>query len=158
MGVRDSGKRANTDMDKIAEFAEAVTNAMGLGLSAAVTETDEGLRVDLTGEGGEVLTRRRGEALNALQHLVSSVFRDAVGPGERIAVDCQGFRRDKDAELRRMATFLAEKALSSGVAQEIGPLNPYERRIVHMAVSEIPGASTESVGDAFMKTVTISGQ
>jgi spoIIIJ-associated protein len=145
-------------MDKIATFVEAVTTAMGLSLKATVEEVEDGLRVDLSGTGGEVLTRRRGEALNALQHLVGSVFRDAVPQGQRIAVDCQGFRRDKDAELKRMAIFLAEKAQTSGVAQEMGPLNPYERRIVHMAIAEVPGATSESVGDAFMKTVTIAGR
>jgi spoIIIJ-associated protein len=145
-------------MDKIATFVEAVTTAMGLSLKATVEEVEDGLRVDLSGAGGEVLTRRRGEALNALQHLVGSVFRDAVPQGQRIAVDCQGFRRDKDAELKRMAIFLAEKAQTSGVAQEMGPLNPYERRIVHMAIAEVPGATSESVGDAFMKTVTIAGR
>ena len=47
---------------------------------------------------------------------------------------------------------------SSGVAQEMGPLNPYERRIVHLAIAENPGATSESVGDAFMKTVIISAK
>ena len=42
--------------------------------------------------------------------------------------------------------------------QQLGPLNPYERRIVHMAVAEVPGATTESVGDAFSKTVLISAR
>jgi spoIIIJ-associated protein len=145
-------------MEKIAEFVESVTTAMGLELTATVEETPDGLRVNLEGQGGDVLTRRRGEALNALQQVVASVFRDAVPDGQRIAVDCQGFRRDKDAELKRMAIFLAEKAVSSGAPQEIGPLNPYERRIVHMAVADMPGVSSESVGDAFAKTVTIAAQ
>jgi len=145
-------------MQKIGEFVEAVTTAMGLSLKATVEETPDGVLVALEGEGGEMLTRRRGEALNALQHLVGSVFRDAVPQGQRIAVDCQGFRRDKDAELRRMAIFLAEKAQTSGVPQEIGPLNPYERRLVHMAIAEVPGATSESVGDAFMKTITIAAR
>ena len=85
-------------MQKIGEFVEAVTTAMGLSLKATVEETPDGVLVALEGEGGEMLTRRRGEALNALQHLVGSVFRDAVPQGQRIAVDCQGFRRDKDAD------------------------------------------------------------
>ncbi len=143
-------------MEKIAEFVESVTTAMGLELTASVEETPDGQRVNLQGQGGDVLIRRRGEALNALQQVVASVFRDAVPDGQRIAVDCQGFRRDKDAELKKMAIFLAEKAISGGVPQEIGPLNPYERRIVHMAIADVPGATSESVGDAFMKTVTIS--
>jgi len=55
-----------------------------------------------------------------------------------------------------MAKFMAEKARDSGHAQEIGPLNPYERRIVHLAVSEVDKVSSESIGDAFEKTVIIS--
>jgi spoIIIJ-associated protein len=147
-----------TGMDDIVQFVEAVTTAMGLNMKATVEETADGLRVDIEGQGGELLIRRRGEALNALQHLVGSVFRDAVQDGQRIAVDCQGFRRDKDAELKKMAVFLAEKAQSTNVPQEIGPLNPYERRIVHMAIAEVPNATSESIGDAFMKTVIISSR
>jgi spoIIIJ-associated protein len=57
-----------------------------------------------------------------------------------------------------MAVFLAQKAKDTGVEQQLGPLNPYERRIVHMAVAEVPGATTESIGDAFSKTVHISAK
>jgi len=143
---------------RIVEFVTAVTTAMGLQLEAAVTETPDLLRVNLTGQGGEWLVRRRGETLNALQHIVSSVFRDGVPEDQRIVVDCLGFRQDKDAELRKMAQFMAGKAIDTGVAQEMGPLNPYERRIVHMAVAERGDATSESIGDAFMKTVIISAK
>jgi len=143
---------------RIVDFVTAVTNAMGLSLTAAVEETAEGPRINLQGEGADFLVRRRGEALNALQHITASVFRDDLPEGQRLAVDCLGFRQDKDAELRRMAQFLAEKAITSGAPQEMGPLNPYERRIVHMAVTEIPDAASESIGDAFMKTVIITGR
>jgi len=141
---------------RIVEFVTAVTRAMGLSLTATVVETPELLRVDLGGEGGEWLVRKRGETLNALQHIVSSVFRDGLPEDQRLAVDCLGFRQDKDAELRRMAQFVAEKAVIAGTTQEMGPLNPYERRIVHMAVAERGDATTESIGDAFMKTVLVS--
>ena len=141
---------------RIVEFVTAVTRAMGLSLTATVVETPELLRVDLSGEGGEWLVRKRGETLNALQHIVSTVFRDDLPEGQRLAVDCLGFRQDKDAELRRMALFTAEKAVTSGASQEMGPLNPYERRIVHLAVAERSDATSESIGDAFMKTVIIS--
>ena len=57
-----------------------------------------------------------------------------------------------------MAHFMAEKARASGMPQEMGPLNPYERRIVHIAIAEDPTVSSESIGDAFMKTVIISAQ
>jgi predicted RNA-binding protein Jag len=51
---------------------------------------------------------------------------------------------------------VAEKAVAAGTTQEMGPLNPYERRIVHMAIAERGDATSESIGDAFMKTVMIS--
>ncbi len=103
-----------------------------------------------------MLVRRDGEGLQALQHLTATAFRRQLGGDQRIVVDCNGFRKDKDLEVKQMARFNAEKAKSSGAAQEMGPLNPYERRIVHLAIAEDPGATSESIGDAFMKTVIIS--
>ena len=102
-----------------------------------------------------VLLARRGEGLQALQHIVDSAFRKHLGD-ERLLIDCMGFRRGKDNELRQMAKFLAEKAKTSGIEQNIGPLNAYERRLVHLAVAEISGVTSESIGDAAVKTVTIS--
>ena len=57
-----------------------------------------------------------------------------------------------------MARFMADKAAISSVPQEMGPLNPYERRIVHLAIAEDPTVTSESIGDAFMKTVIIASE
>lgn len=141
---------------EICTFVEKVVSAMGLELSASAEEMPDGLRINLDGEDGSLLIRRQGEALSALQHIVAAVFRQDVDERRRLVVDCQGYRQGKDTELRQMAKFLAEKARNSGLAQEIGPLNPYERRIVHLAVSEVENVSSESIGDAFEKTVIIS--
>ena len=129
---------------------------MGVALTVNIEETAEGTRINLEGEDGGVLVRRGGEGLQALQHLVATAFRKQLGDDNRIVIDCNGFRKDKDAELRQMARFVAEKARSSGMAQEMGPLNPYERRIVHLAIAEDPTVTSESIGDAFLKTVIIS--
>jgi spoIIIJ-associated protein len=141
---------------EISAFVEKVVSAMGLDLKAEAEDMPDGLRINLTGEDGSLLTRRQGEGLAALQHVVAAVFRQDVDERRRLVVDCQGYRKSKDAELKQMATFLAQKARESGLAQEIGPLNPYERRIVHLAVAEVEKVSSESIGDAFEKTVIIS--
>lgn len=141
---------------EIGAFCEKVVGAMGLTLKAETEEMPDGIRINLTGADGSLLTRRQGEVLAALQHVVAAVFRNDQDERRRLVVDCQGYRKSKDAELRQMATFLAEKAKSTGLAQEIGPLNPYERRIVHLAVSEVDSVSSESIGDAFEKTVIIA--
>ena len=145
-------------MMQIAGFVQNVVNAMGATLTVNVEETPEGTRINLEGEDGGVLVRRGGEGLQALQHIVATAFRKQLGDDNRIVIDCNGFRKDKDAELRQMATYMAEKARTSGIPQEMGPLNPYERRIVHLAIAEDPTASSESIGDAFMKTVIISAK
>ena len=142
----------------ITKFVQAVVTAMGADLTASVEETAEATRINLDGDDGGVLVRRGGEGLQALQHLVATAFRRQLGDDNRIIVDCNNYRRDKDAELKRMARFVAEKAKSSGAPQEMGPLNPYERRIVHLAIAEDPGVSSESIGDAFMKTVIIAAK
>jgi spoIIIJ-associated protein len=141
---------------EISTFVEKIVSAMGLSLTAEAEEMPDGLRINLNGEDGALLTRRQGEALAALQHIVAAVFRQDVDERRRLVVDCQGFRKSKDVELKQMAKFMAEKARDTGLAQEIGPLNPYERRIVHLAVSEVENVSSESIGDAFEKTVIIS--
>jgi spoIIIJ-associated protein len=142
----------------ITNFIHGVITAMGAQLTASVEETPEATRINLAGEDGGILIRRGGEGLQALQHLVATTFRRQLGDDNRIVVDCNDFRRNKDVELKQMARFIADKAKSSGVAQEMGPLNPYERRIVHLAISEDPTVSSESIGDAFMKTVIISAK
>jgi spoIIIJ-associated protein len=142
--------------ERIAEFVQNVVNAMGLALTVKVEETPEATRLDLEGEDSGVLIRRGGEGLQALQHIVATAFRKQLGDDNRIVIDSMGFRRDKDAELRQMAKFIADKARSTGAPQEMGPLNPYERRIVHMAVAEQDDVTSESIGDAHMKTVIIS--
>ena len=145
-------------MPQIAGFVQNVVNAMGAKLTVSVEETPDGTRINLEGEDGGVLVRSGGEGLQALQHIVATAFRKQLGDDNRIVIDCNGFRKDKDAELRQMATYMAEKARTSGIPQEMGPLNPYERRIVHLAIAEDPMASSESIGDAFMKTVIISAK
>jgi spoIIIJ-associated protein len=141
---------------EISAFVERIVSSMGLSLTAEAEEMPDGLRINLTGEDGALLTRRQGEALAALQHIVAAVFRQDADERRRLVVDCQGFRKSKDAELKQMAKFMAERARDTGLAQEIGPLNPYERRIVHLAVGEVEKVSSESIGDAFEKTVIIS--
>ena len=140
----------------ISTFVQQTLAAMGLQVTAQTEQLPDGVRVSLSGEDGHVLLRRQAEALSALQHVASAVYRQDSPEGRRLIVDCLDYRKSKDAELRQMALFLAEKARSTGLAQEMGPLNSYERRIVHLAVAEIETVTSESIGDAAEKTVIIS--
>jgi spoIIIJ-associated protein len=140
----------------IVDFLNRVVAAFGIAATVNVEETADGPRFNLTGEEAELLVRHRGEPLKALQHIVDSSYGRSIDGEKRVFVDALEYRKGKDIELRQMAKLLAQKAKDSGLDQQLGPLNPYERRIVHLAVAEVPGVATESVGDAFSKTVLIS--
>ena len=140
----------------IVEFLNRFTAALGITATVSVEQTADGPRLNIAGEEAELLVRRRGEPLKALQVVVDMAFGRTLPDDQRVFVDALEYRKGKDVELRQMAKLLAEKVKQNGLDQQLGPLNPYERRIVHMAVAEVPGVTTESIGDAFSKTVHIS--
>jgi spoIIIJ-associated protein len=142
--------------DRVREFIQRTLEAMGVPLAVTIEETPDSVHIDLSGEGGEQLLRRRAEALDALQHLVNTAFRRHLTGDKSFVVDCMDYRKAKDAELVQMTRFMMERAKTTGAPQEVGPLNPYARRLVHIAVAQDPQLSSESIGDAFLKTVIIS--
>ena len=108
---------------------------MGLTVDVEVTDLEDGsLRVEIQGEEGEVLLRRKGEGLDALQHLVNTAYRRDLGGDQRIVVDAHGLPPRQGHELQQMTRFLMEKVEATGVPQEMGPLNSYARRVVHLEV------------------------
>ena len=142
--------------ERVRDFLHRTLEAMGVPLDIDIAETPDSVRINLSGASGEVLLRRRAEALDALQQIVNTAFRRELKDDRSFVVDCLDYRKAKDAELKQMARFVIDKAKTSGAPQEMGPLNPYARRLVHLTVAEDPQMSSESVGDAFLKTVIIS--
>ena len=140
----------------VIDFLTRFTAALGVRTAVDVEQTPDGPRLNMSGEEAELLVRHRGEPLKALQHVVDMAYGRALREDTRLFIDALAYRKGKDVELRQMAKLLAEKAKQTGLDQQLGPLNPYERRLVHLAVAEVPGVTTESVGDAFSKTVHIA--
>jgi spoIIIJ-associated protein len=142
--------------ERVRAFTSDTLAAMGLTLDVTVKDTPDGIRVEISGEGGETLLRRRAEALDALQVIVNTAFRRELKDDRSFTVDCLDYRKGKDEELRQMTRFTMDKVKINRTPQEMGPLNPYARRIVHLTVAEDPALASESIGDAFLKTVIIS--
>jgi spoIIIJ-associated protein len=70
-------------------------------------------------------------------------------------VDCEFYRRRKEKQLREYAQHVAQQVSQTRRDEVLDPMNPYERRIVHIAVNQIPGITSESLGDGFLKRVKI---
>jgi spoIIIJ-associated protein len=142
---------------QVHDLVAKVVAAMGLAVEVKVADLDDGsIRVDLVGADGAELLHRKGEGLEALQHLVNTSYRRALGPSQRIVVDTQDFRHTKDVELQLMARFLIDKAKTTGLPQELGPLNSYARRMVHLEVARDAEVTSESQGDGQLKVVIIA--
>jgi spoIIIJ-associated protein len=113
------------------------------------------LTVRVEGPGCPLLLEEDGEVLRALEHLLQ---RAATRPGsrQRVVVACPGYREQRDDSLRAEALALARAVRLDGRPRETRPLNSYERRIVHMVVSEEPGMRTFSVGEGADRRVTVA--
>src|SRR5262245_35364145 len=112
----------NDGTEPIVQFLERFTSALGITSQVGIEETDNGPRLNLSGEEAEILVRHRGEPLKALQHVVDMAYGRTLTGDRRIFIDALEYRKGKDIELRQMAKFLAEKAKQTGIDQQLGPL------------------------------------
>ena len=139
----------------IRALVRALAEASGVDLGAEIDEGPDGLLVRLQGPGCAMLLEEDGEVFRALEHVLQRAFRSRLESG-RLAVECEGFRNHRDGRLRERALEMARAVQADGKARRTEPLNSYERRIVHMVVSELPGLETYSVGEGADRRVTIA--
>jgi len=132
-----------------------LAEASGLDLAAEVEEGADGLVVKLQGPGCAMLLEEEGEVFRSLDHLLQRAYRDRISSG-RLSVQCEGYRDHRDARLRARALELAQAVEADGRPRRTEALNSYERRIVHMVVSERPALETYSVGEGADRRVTIA--
>jgi spoIIIJ-associated protein len=144
-----------SEIDSIRDFVSRMIHHLGWDLSVSVSSPDDDtIVIDLSGEDRDLLLCDRAEVLEVFQYLLNRIFgRDS--DGRRIVADCDGYRARKEIELKEIALRVSERVRRTGTREELGLMNPYERRIVHLAVAETEGVTTESMGEGVMKRVVI---
>lgn len=109
----------------------------------------EGDRAVVSIDGGEDLSKlvgRRGEVLDALQELTRLAVHQKTGDRSRLMLDVAGWRRRRREELTALGDKVARRVLDSGDREELAPMTPFERKIVHDAVAAVDGVHSESEG------------
>lgn len=109
----------------------------------------EGDRAIVSIDGGEDLTKlvgRKGEVLDALQELTRLAVHQKTGERSRLMLDIARWRRGRRDELAALGEQIARRVLASGEREELTPMTPFERKIVHDAVAAIDGVRSESEG------------
>lgn len=139
------------------DYVKKVMAAMGIeGVNITVSDIEGGSSLDISGEGATAIIGRRGEVIDALQYLASLTANKSDKDYYRIALDCDDFRARRKVQLEELAKKMVSKAKRTGRTVALEPMNPYERRIIHAAVSEIEGATSRSTGEEPYRKVLIS--
>ncbi len=155
--ARVEAEYEQTKPEMAADYIKAVMMAMGFECpEIAISDIEGGALLDISGEGAEGIIGRRGEVIDAMQYLASLVCNRSDKDYYRISTDCDGFRARRKVQLEELAKKMVSKAKRTGRTVALEPMNPYERRIIHAAVSEIEGATSRSTGEEPYRKVLIS--
>ena len=142
--------------EKIEVFLKGLLEHMG---SAAVPHAwkdgEDSYRVELTGEDLGYLIGRRGDTLDALQHLCNYSVNRSVDGHIRISVDAEDYRQKREESLRRYARKKAQQVLKAHRRTTLEPMNAYERQLVHATLQDMDRITTHSVGTEPNRRVVI---
>ena len=137
-------------------FLKELTDRMEVPADIAVGETEEQLRMVLSGENMSILIGRRGETLDALQYLTSLNVNRGREDYLRVSLDTENYRAKREEALRKLAVRMANRCRKSGRRVALEPMNPYERRILHSALQGDPDVTTHSEGEEPYRRVIIT--
>jgi spoIIIJ-associated protein len=147
--------------DALRNFLETIIRAAGFQLTVTVSMAapgaggDAAVLADVDGRDKEILLERGAEVLKALEHLAFRALRLEPEHHEKIHIDCGGYRAMRFEELRMTAKIAAERVQASKQPFRLNPMTSRERRIVHLALKDMPGIRTESVGVGEHRQVVI---
>src|SRR5262252_3184318 len=135
--------------EKASKFLLGVLKRMGITADIDIKDDTDKTVLEIQTKDTDLVIGRRGVVMDALQHLVNKVvYRDRTGVRTKpLVVDAGGFRDKQVERLRALAQKMGEKALQTKQIVELQPMTPQDRRIVHMAIAEMPGLSSRSEGE-----------
>jgi len=145
------GKQAEAAL----KATELLLRVAGLDLAPRVLQGEDRLEVDLTGEDVDWCFADDGELVLAIEHLLPRLIRSLSGEPTLVRVDCDNFQEIREERLRSLAQRMAEEVRRFGKPRTLEPMNPADRRIIHVTLADDPHVVTESEGDGYFKRVMI---
>lgn len=141
---------------QVEDTVQRMFDLMSLEIKVQGRAADAAVRLQLKGPDRKLLLRKEAELLTAMQFLLNRMARRAWPEAGRIQLTCDGYGRRGDEEVVELAKEVAHQVSRTGLAKHLHPMNPYERRLVHMTVREFEDLTTRSEGDGFLKTIRIT--
>jgi len=142
--------------EKIEQFLKGLLENMGSkAIPHAWKDENETYRVELVGEDLGFLIGRRGETLDAIQHLANYAVNRDVDGHIRINVDAEDYRQKREDSLRRYARKKAQQVLKNRRRTTLEPMNAYERHVIHASLQDMDNITTHSTGTEPNRRVVI---
>ena len=142
--------------EKIEQFLKGLLEHMGSQAVPHAVKSEEGsYKVDLVGEDLGYLIGRRGDTLDAIQHLSNYSAKNFAEGHIRISVDAEEYREKREESLRRYARKKAQQVLKARRRTTLEPMNAYERHVIHAALQDMDNITTHSTGTEPNRRVTI---
>jgi spoIIIJ-associated protein len=129
------------------ELLEEIVDSLGLDADVRIEQSDGTLTGCIEGEDVGLFIGRRGQTIDAVQHLAQRIVFRGGSPDARVVIDADGYRERRAETLRSIALDAAEEALRCGQAIELDPMPASERRIVHEYLRERGDVETHSEGE-----------
>lgn len=141
--------KKESEENAAADFLAKLMPVFPLDLTYVVKKRNDIIYVIFSGEDKNLLLWNEGALLLSLQHVLNK-----ISP-IKVQVDCEFFRKRKEKKLREFGLQVAQEVKQTGKDAILDFLNPYERRIIHIAVNQVSGITSESIGEGFLKKVKV---
>ena len=147
----------DTQSERVEQYLRGLLELMGIEADIEITEREGGgVNANLSGKGMGAVIGRRGETLDAIQHLVNYSINRGNDKRMHISVDAENYRAKREDSLVHLAEKMAAKVIKYKRSMALEPMNSYERHIIHTALQDYEGVSTSSTGVEPNRRVVVS--
>ena len=155
--VKKAPVEENDEKKEIREFLNGLFDRMGIKADIEISDREGGgVNVNLAGPNVGAIIGRRGETLDAIQHLTNYVINRGSDKKAHINIDAESYRAKREESLTRLAEKMAEKAIKYKRSMALEPMNSYERHVIHTALQNYEGVTTSSSGEEPNRRVVVS--
>ena len=144
--ANETANETATDGERTVTFLEGLFKLLNITACTELVSEGEKVEINVTAANSTAVIGKHGAMLDAIQTLAGAVANTGRDEYKRVVVDCENYRNNRESTLNKLADNLAQKAVRLQRKIQLEPMNPYERRIIHAALSESEDVKTESEG------------
>jgi spoIIIJ-associated protein len=156
VSIKRSPETEEEDVVKVAQEAlEKILTLIPIEATIKAEQAENRIILSIVGDRSGLLIGRKGKTLDALQFIVNKIVNKALDKKVDVVIDSEGYRQRREDSLTEIARKMGDKAKKTKKAVTTAPLNPHDRRIIHLTIKEDQELETRSRGEGVMKRVVI---